>query len=234
MAEAKLNREYALRFLGVGLLMWGVAAWSVYDGTAAWPRANRRMEAARPDLLATNLTADAWLDTDGGPSPLDAVFAKQGAKPPSKLLKKINGLRLPKGIGVNRDELVGEYAKGLRDLFQEPLYTQHDLSGQAVQAAATFLLGLLAALCVAGKAGKRFRADAEGLHGNGFGGDIAYAAIDRVDWTQWDEKGIAVLHLAGGRRVKLDAWHFAGISGIVDEIRAHRPDLAELPRATES
>ena len=72
MAEAKLNREYAVRVVGVGALMVGMCVWSLYDGLVAWPRCNREMERARPGLLATNLTAEVWLARDAAArSPID-------------------------------------------------------------------------------------------------------------------------------------------------------------------
>ena len=47
-----------------------------------------------------------------------------------------------------------------------------------------------------------------------------------VDWTKWDEKGIVTLTLKAGRRLTLDGWHYAGMTAVVDEILAHRPELA--------
>ncbi|MDR2849680.1 MAG: hypothetical protein LBW77_03945, partial [Verrucomicrobiota bacterium] len=97
MAEAKLNKDYALRVLGVGVMLVGICAWSLYDGSVAWPRCNEDMARVRPALLATNLTAEAWLETgEGMASCLDEAFNAQGvAKAPSKLVRKLGELRIP-------------------------------------------------------------------------------------------------------------------------------------------
>ncbi len=96
MAEAKLNREYAARVAGVGVLLVGICLWSLYDGRTAWPRQNRVMERVRPALLATNLTAEAWLSQDGERGTrLDAAFRSQGVRAPAKLVRKLGELRIP-------------------------------------------------------------------------------------------------------------------------------------------
>jgi hypothetical protein len=227
MAEAKLNREYAWRLSGVGALMVGMCLWSVYDGAEAWPRMNREVEQARGALLATNLTAEAWIEpAEAGGSPLEAAFAARGLKPPAKLVKKLGELKVPEPARRQpgwRDA----QAERVRALFERPLYSPHDLRTQFIQAAVTLLLGAAAFLSVWRKSRRRFVADETGLHGSGFGGrTIAYAALAGADWSRWDEKGIVTLRLATGERLKLDGWHYAGVTGLVDEIRRRRPDLA--------
>lgn len=226
MAEARLNKEYALRLLGVGALMIGIGIWSIYDGKVAWPRKNLQLETVRPALLATNLTAEAWLATDSGPSPLAKAFAAQGFAVPSKLVKKVGELRLPDRITEDRDEKRAAFAKRLTEVFNAPVYSEHDLSGQTVQACIGFLLGLLAIGSILLKFRTRYIADDNGMSGNGFGGNYAYADISKVDWGKWDDKGISFLYMKDKRMIKLDGWHFAGVSAIMDTIVAHRPELA--------
>ncbi|MDX9868825.1 MAG: hypothetical protein RBT78_12970 [Kiritimatiellia bacterium] len=227
MTEAKLNREYALRILGVGALMTGLSVWSLYDGFAAWPRQNRALDAARPALLARELSAEAWLDRDaGGTRLVDAVFAAQGRRAPSKLVKKLGELRVPASAS-GREGLRAMQAAQIRRLFEGPVYDTRDLQSQSVQAAVTLGLALLAFFTVARKARLRFAADDSGLSGSGFGNaSVPYAELARIDWSKWDAKGIVVLTLRNGRRHKLDGWHFAGMTGLADEIRRHRPDLS--------
>ena len=227
MAEAKLNREYALRILGVGALMFGMCVWSVYDGYVGWPRQNRSLVRVRPALLATNLTAEAWVGRDeDGSSPLDAAFRAVGAKTPAKLVKKIGELKISEKV-LDRDSLYVAQAKQLRKVLEGAVYSSHDLQTQSVQAVVTFVLGLLAWSAVAAKARKRFYADEKGLNGSGFGNQtFAYSDIARIDWVKWDEKGIVTLTLKSGQSHTLDGWHFEGITGIVEEIKRHRPELA--------
>ncbi|MBQ9429923.1 MAG: hypothetical protein IJU44_00045 [Kiritimatiellae bacterium] len=231
MSEAKLNKEYALRLIGVGVLMWAICAWSIYDGHVAWPRENLVMDDTRPILLSTNMTAEAWLSTENGPSMLTRAFAFKKHRVPAKLVKKVSGLVLSDQVTENREQRRVELNQQLQEVFKSPVYSSHDLGGQDIQAVATFLLGLLAVAAVALKVGKKFSADESGLHGSGFGGDVAYADIIGIEWAKWDDKGIVDLTVKPARRIRLDAWHFSGITGIVDEIKAHRPDLA--PKAAE-
>jgi hypothetical protein len=227
MAEAKLNRDYAFRFLGVGALMVGMCVWSLVDGLSAWPQKNRDLERVRPDLLATNLTAEAWCKRGArGMTPLDAAFQARGVPAPAKLVTKLGALKLPEASGSNA-EMLDAQAQRVRQLFAEPVYSDHNLRGQFVQAAITLTLGLLALGSVGMKARRRYVADDTGLSGSGLrGGGFAYADIAQIDWSRWDQKGIVTIRLNSGRKHKLDGWHFAGITGIVDEIKRQRPDLA--------
>lgn len=227
MADAVLNREYALRIAGVGLMMFVLCAWSLYDGLSAWPRRNRETASVRPALLATNLTAEAWLapDPTSEVSPLDQTFAAKGLKVPSKLVRKLSELKIPDSIS-DRDARRAAQALHVTETLKADVYSAHDLQAQFVQALITLLLGLWAFAGLGLKARKRYRADDAGLGGNGFGAQpVAYAEIRSIDWTKWDEKGIVRLMLKSGIRLTLDGWHFSGMPGIVEEIQKHRPDL---------
>jgi len=228
MAEARLNLEYAARLLGVGAVMIGICVWSLYDGMKGWPQVNAKMDDARPLLLATNLTVTAWLDTDDdGTSALDRLFAEAGhKKAPGKLARKVNELRLPDEY-ANDTVMLEKQAQQLKELFEEPVYEGKDLESQWWQAGITLLLGLLACVAVGLNAAKRFVADDGGMRGSGFGKQArAYDDIAAINWARWDEKGIIVLKFKSGKTVKLDGWHFAGMTGIAAELAKHRPDLA--------
>lgn len=228
MAEARLNKEYAFRLIGVGALMLGICIWSLYDGFLAWPKVNQQMDAARPALLATNLTAEAWMakDLPDGRSMLEYTFAKQKAKVPSKLTKKIKELWMPDKIQENRDQEIARRSHAVIETFKKPIYTQHDLTGQSIQAGIALIFSLLAFSAVVGKVGKNYVADDQGLSGSGFRKNFGYDQIKKVDWKRWKEKGIAILFLEDGSKIKLDAWHFRGITDVVAEIKQKRPDLA--------
>jgi len=227
MAEAKLNREYALSWVAVGALMFGICVWSLYDGLMGWPQNNAEMDKVRPLLLATNLTATAWLERgDDGVTTLEHLFTEAGSKMPGKLSTKIKNLRLPVEL-ANDTASLEKQADQLREVFEKPVYSEHDIGTQWGQAWVTALLGVLVLVVAGLKVGKRFIADDRGLSGNGFGAQpIAYEDIAEINWAKWDEKGIIVLTLKSGRRIKLDGWHFVGMTGISDELRKHRPDLA--------
>ena len=226
MAEARLNPEYARRMLAVALLMAALSAWSFYDGLAGWPRLNARMAAVRPALLATNLTAEAWLDGETpGVRPLHRAFAAQGLTPPRKLVRKLGELRLPPRP-EDLDQALSDQRAEVRRLLEAPLYGADDLRDQFIQGGVTLLLALAAAAAVAERRRRVYIADETGLHGSGFRGHRAWPELAAVDWQRWDTKGIVVLTFASGVSVRCDGWHFAGMPGLLAEIEARRPDLA--------
>jgi hypothetical protein len=229
MVTAKLNREYALRLIGVGAMMVGICIWSVYDGTTAWPKVNKTMEAVRPALLATNLTVTAWLERgEDGKTELDALFARLGYSVPSKLVRKIDELKLPERL-ANDTASREMQAKQLTALFEAPVYSEQDIRTQWIQAVITLFLGLLAFGVIAFKATQQFIADDQGLSGSGIGPKpLAYKDITAIDWSKWKDKGIVRLTCADASVLTLDAWYFTGITQIVEEIQKHRPDLTEM------
>jgi len=230
MAEAKLNGEYAVRIIGVGALMIGMCVWSLYDGMVAWPRCNFCLEQVRPTLLATNMTAEAWLAVgDSGVSPLESAFRAKGFETPAKLIKKMGEMKVPESA-TDRIARRSAQIPLIIKIFEKPVYSAHDLQTQFVQAGVTLAFGLFAFVLIGLKARKRYFADGEGLSGSGVrNARIAYGDIRAIDWTKWDEKGIVSLTLVSGARYTLDGWHFKGITGIVDEIRKYRPDLSPKP-----
>lgn len=227
MAEAKLNMDYAWRVVGVGAVMCGLAAWSFHDGAVYWPRINHQMAAARPALMATNLTAEAWLRADlPGDSPLHRTFTVHGARAPRKLLRKMGELRLPRNSADLEQALVAQ-RQAVQDLLDQPLYTAGDISGQYVQGVLALALGLSIFGVVAYRRRQIYLADDSGLYGSGFGGRARpWEELVAVDWTRWDAKGIFIVRFKNGESFKCDGWHFAGMENIADEIREARPDLA--------
>jgi len=232
MATAKINKEYALRMAGVSFLMMAICVWSLYDGLVAWPQKNGDFVKVRPDLLSTNLTAKVWLaktEVDGS-SQLDLVFSRHGLKVPSKLIKKIDEVKTPVNVPA---EVIAKYRErereSLQKIFEEDIYNQQALQGQFVMAGITALAALAVLFSFTGKLSKEFCADDAGLSGSGFGGDIInYADVVSIDWKQWDKKGIVKLSVKGEAVFTLDGWHFAGMSGVVDEIVRQRPDLGRV------
>jgi hypothetical protein len=228
MVIAKLNREYALRLIGVGAMMVGICLWSIYDGAVAYPKINQTMESVREELLATNLTVTAWMDRgDDGKTLLDLVFVQEGATAPSKLVKKIGELKLSKEL-ANDTAAREKQAKDLRELLKKPVYAEQDLTTQFVQAGITLFLGLLAFGVIAFRATRHYIADEQGLSGTGVGPTpLAYQDIASMDWSRWQDKGIVRLTRSDKQVLTLDGWYYSGITQIVDELIKHRPDLAQ-------
>jgi len=228
MVIAKLNREYALRLIGVGVMMVGICLWSIYDGAVAYPKTNATLESVREELLATNLTVTAWLERgEDGKTPLDLVFVQKGATAPSKLVKKIGELKLSKEL-ANDTAAREKQAKELREILKKPVYAEKDLTTQFVQAGITLFLGLLAFGAIAFRATRQYIADEQGLRGTGVGSTpLAYQDIASMDWSRWQDKGIVRLTRADKQVFTLDGWYYSGITQIVDEIIKHRPELSD-------
>ena len=212
--------------MGVGALMLCMCVWSLYDGLVAWPRFNQSLEQVRPALLSAHLTAEAWVtQSEGERSPLGAAFHAKGLAVPAKMIKKLGELKVPQS-STDKTALYEKQSKRVQKVFEGPVYSPHELKTQFVQAAITLVLGLLALLSVGLKVRKRYGADETGLHGSGFGGrTVPYGDVVGIDWAKWDEKGIVTLTFKSGERHSLDAWHYAGMTGVVEEIRQQRPDL---------
>lgn len=223
MATAKLNREYALRICGIGLVMLALSAWSVYDGAYGWPRQNEAMEAVREDFAAgcaKGMSPQDWLaelTAYPGSYPLKTTFEVRGYSPPKHFVQELAAITEPRG-----DDQIAKAARAARalELFDKPLYPPAKLKGQFVQAAITLALAALAFLAVARKRGLAYSADDNGLSGSGFGdATIPWGEVESVDWSRWDEKGIFTISLRDGRRFTLDGWHFAPMRPLAAIVR---------------
>ena len=229
-AIANLNREYALRMLGVGALMLGLAGWSLYDGLVGYPRLNARYVEIRPDLIGRAMTAGELTKSTGddGVSVYERAFLERGIKPPHATLTKLKALneqarsqQAPEG---QADLFRAQQVEAARLVLDKPARSGHEIQSQFVMTALATLAALAACAAVGFKAGRRFIADDAGLRG--FAADvIAYDAVASADWTQWDDKRIIRLSLRDGRRLKLDGWHFSGAEAVVEELLRRRPEL---------
>lgn len=218
MATAKLNPDYALRMCGVGALLCALAAWSIYDGAVAWPRANRNLAEVRPVLLATcesgNATPEYWLspiNDDSGMFPLKADFEEAGFPLPRTLVQELREITRPEGDSPAARHVRCEAAA---ELFSRDLYPQGKCRGQFVQAAVLLVLAFLSFAAVARKRNVVFNASKDGLSGSGFGNDrFSWDQVEDVDWSRWNTKGILAV-VVGGKRFTLDGWHFKGMRDI--------------------
>ncbi len=136
-----LNREYAVRHLGVAALFAGLAGWFLYDAVFVYP----------------------YLPADG----------------------------------AHRTTVEFQY------------------SFAALLATAAFCI----ALRVWTNARRVVEWDDGKLWGPGVGGAaIPFSDIVGVEDAQWARKGIIVFLAKDGRRIKLDAWHHAGVKALVEKL----------------
>lgn len=227
MAEAKLNKEYAVRISFVGAIMLALSVWSIYDGAVAWPNVNKGMDKVRVDLIngcRAGLPPEYWLsakDSEAKTYRLQEKFSEYGLKVPKYLVQELQSLTTPQG---DDSEARKARAKRAEELFEKPIYSQAKLNSQFIQAAVTLVLALLAFMAVASKRKTVYVVDENGLSGSGFGGkQIAWDEVASVDWSKWDEKGIIGISLKDGCNFKLDGWHFAGMRPIAEILNGHFP-----------
>lgn len=244
MAEAKLNREYAIRLCGVGAIMLALTGWSLYDGFIGWPSINRQYEKVRPELIGiseSGLPPEVWFQTvivaekqgtnvvtkvnPDSPYLLKAVFDKHGVEVPKHLVQQLQTMKAPEG---NDPDSVKKRAEAAVEIFKKDIYSEAKIHGQYVQAGITLTLSLLAFNAVWSKRKKQYIVDENGLSGSGFNDrHYTWDQVKSVDWTKWRAKGIITVVITNGPRFKLDGWHFAGMRPVADIIRERFPEPAE-------
>jgi len=80
-----------------------------------------------------------------------------------------------------------------------------------------------AAIVIAGRVWANWRTrivewDETRMWGPGVGAPLAFSEIVGVEDARWEKKGIIVFLARDGRRVKLDAWHHAGVRELAAQI----------------
>jgi hypothetical protein len=223
---AKLNREFAWRMTAIIILLLAICAWSIYDGRIGWPQENAALDKVRPTLLATNLTAEAWLNSDGkSPSLLQKAFLDAGVTAPESYIRKVGEYRLSDADTDRREEKRAFLAMQLRLFFAQPVHSRIDLMTQDFQAVLCLTLAVIMAITLLGISKKDYKLENGILSGSGVGAELKLTDIISVDWKRWKRKGIVVLTTADGRKIKLDAWHHKGMTAIITAIAEARPEL---------
>lgn len=215
-ATTTINREYALRFLGVALLFIAFAGWFLYDGFCGYPAQNARVAPVAQALAKRGLTAVEWMnDAKTGTPPLFEAFREAGLDTPSKYADGFQSW-----IRAN-DPRAGD-ASAAQELLSAPLHSADEIRTQFISAG----IGLLAALVLLGilavRMLTRFSWDGKTLLRTFAGATRAYALEDltAVDGSQWAKRGIYKAQFKG-EWVVLDAWHHAGVRPIAEALIAH-------------
>lgn len=237
VATAKLNREYAWRLAGVGMLMVAMMLWALYDGLVAYPRQNSRYAEVRPVLVEMGLTAGELVKTaDDGLSVYEQVFLERGISVPKDAFGRLKTLNeqaqarsVPEGQAESfRRQLIEE----TRQLLEREVRSSHDINSQFVMAGIALLAAVVAFTVLYIRSRRCFRATESGLEG--FTDEsLPYSVIEEVDWSRWQEKRIVVFVLADGRRFTLDGWHYGGAEEFVEMVLEQRPDLKIAERGEE-
>ena len=98
------------------------------------------------------------------------------------------------------------------DKFFEEIHSKREtaIARQYQFSAITFVAALVIAGLVGLESRKRF--------------DFGKEDVSDVDFSKWEKKRIAYAVLKGGKRVALDAWHFAGVREFLVELGHPAPD----------
>jgi hypothetical protein len=208
-----INREYAIRFLGVAILFIALSGWFLYDGVIGYPQKNEKIAPIAATLSQRNLTATDWMNTaKTGTAPLVEAFQAAGLQVPAKYSDTFNSWIRAGDQRANDVALAQEVLK-------MPVYSADDIKAQFVSAGIGVLaaFGLLAILFV--RFITRYTLDETTLTVYFCKQSHAYSLseLQRIDVSQWEKRGILKIYFNNGL-VTLDAWHHTGIREIVAQL----------------
>lgn len=218
VVSTAINRDYAVRFLGVAALFIALSGWFLYDGKIGYPEENAQVAPITAALAKQELTATDWMNTaKTGVAPLTEAFRKAGMQVPSKYSDAFNSW-----IRAG-DERALEVKLAQNTLLQ-PVHSAEDIQAQFVSAGIGLLaaLGLLVLLAV--RLFTRMTLDAEALTVT-FGKQsqrYLLAELKALDTRQWEKRGILRATFVNGT-VVLDAWHHAGVREIAARLMERMP-----------
>ncbi|MGN0885817.1 MAG: hypothetical protein ACI4RT_02340 [Candidatus Spyradenecus sp.] len=204
-----LNREYALRLLGVAVLFIGLSGWFLYDGARGYPAENAAVAPVAAELAQQPLTPADWVNTaKTGTVPLIDAFQARGLKAPSKFVDGFTSW-------VRAGDPKGNDPQAAAALLRQPVHSPEDIRTQFISAGIGLLAaaGLLALLAWRRLTTLRLEPEALVRTVAGRSQRFALAELRDVDDREWTKRGIARARFATGT-VTLDAWHHAGIREI--------------------
>ena len=238
-ATAEANFDYVWRRALFSLILIGWGIWSIYDGTVAYPRFNETHGYAKYTELREACRQEALRD-EGEDLPPNARRRAIHNLWARKYRPRFRQYLENKQWWDNYRAETADERESRDDIdavrhLEEEYHGTWDIRGQFIMAIICLPLGLISGGFVVRNYYRNFRADEEGLHG--FGKDpIPYSAIDSIDRSKWENKGIAKLRVEDGgkmRKVVLDDWKFKGMNDILARIERERPELAPPEKEEE-
>lgn len=212
--NSSINREYALRFLGVALLFLAFSGWFFYDGFVGYPQKNAAFLPVGEVLAQQDLTPTDWMNTvKTGVAPLTEAFEAKGMKPPSKVQDTFNSW-------IRANDPHALQVEAARNVLRTPLYSAEDIRAQFISAGIGMLATLALLLLVAFRYLTCYTLTDDTLQVVFASKTTRYPleALSSIDDSQWEKRGIAVVHF-GAASVKLDAWHHQGLKPIVEALK---------------
>lgn len=211
--HASINREYALRFLGVAALLTAFAGWFLYDGFVGYPGKNAAVAPIAERLAQQNLVAADWVNTaKTGVSPLAEAFRKEGLDPPAKLADTF-------GSWVSANDPRMNDLEATRAVLRTPPYSADDIRSQFISAVVALLAAVALAALVGYRWQTRYTLDDAALTVTRFGKSTGYplSELKAVDATHWEKRGILRLSFSVGA-ITLDAWHHVGVRPMAERL----------------
>lgn len=228
----RINREYALRFLGVALLFIAFAGWFLYDGVWGYPRENAAIAPIAADLAkqsapeaAQPMTANDWMnDAKTGTAPLVAAFQSAGLTPPAKYADTFTSW-------IRARDPRAQAPEAAHAILSQPLHSEDDIRTQFISAAISLIAALVLLLIVLHRFLTTFRLDDLTLTHTFAGRTTTYPLREliAIDDSQWGKRAIAKVTFANRPPLTLDAWLHAGLRPIHDALLAHLPDQTPTP-----
>ncbi len=206
-----LNKEYALRFLGVALLFLAFTGWFLYDGMIGYPQKNAAVKPVAEALAKQELTAEDWMNSvKTGTSPLVEGFRAAGLEAPAKISDTY-------GSWINTQDPRARDKAAATAVLLQPIYSDNDILAQFVSAVIGLLAALLLVVIVAVRYLTRYTLNETDLIVHFGKKSVAYprTSLTQLDDAQWSTRGILKLHF-GPRTITLDAWHHSGVKEIAE------------------
>lgn len=229
----RINREYALRFLGVALLFIAFAGWFLYDGLWGYPKENAAIAPIAAELAKQSapeatqpMTASDWMnDAKTGTAPLVAAFQAAGHKPPAKYADTFTSW-------IRASDPRAQNPAAAHAVLSLPLHGEDEIRTQFISAAISLLAALALLLIVLRRFLTTFRLDDTALTHTFAGRITTYPLCEliAIDDSQWTKRAIAKVAFANRPPLTLDAWHHAGLRPIHEALLAHLPTQTPAPK----
>lgn len=213
-----VNREYALRFLGVAVLFLGLTGWFLYDGLVGYPAKNAAFLPVGEELAKQEMTPTDWMNTaKTGTAPLITAFQEKGMEAPSKVVDTFNSW-------IRAEDPLALQVEAAQKTLQTPLYSDHDIRAQFISAVVGVLATLVLLAIVALRMLTRYTLTEEALSVTFLSKTATYplSTLSGLEDSQWEKRGIATAQF-GSASVTMDAWHHQGVKAIVEALKGRLP-----------
>ncbi len=211
--KTTLNKEYALRFLGVTALFLALSGWFLYDGLIGYPQENEQVKPVATELALQGKTPEEWMNTaKTGTEPLVEAFRAKGLETPSKYTDTFKSW-------ININDKRAKDIECAKRVLMEPVHSRDDIVAQFVSAGIGIAAAALLLVIVFVRKLTHYTLDERALI-VGFGAKTTAYPLDTlrsIDASQWKSRGILRVTFEAGT-VKLDAWHHTGVKDIAQKL----------------